>query len=52
MRIARIAFPGAIYDDSVAAQTFADGGTFGYFGKRRGGILENGEKEAPAKEMK
>ena len=51
MRIARIARREAIYDASATAQTFPDGELFD-ISERVGGILENGEKEAPRKEKK
>ena len=51
MWAARIARPGAIYDDSAAAQTFSDGELMNVL-EIGGGILGNEEKEAPEDEEK
>ena len=48
MRIARIARPGEIYDDSAAEQTFSDGAFLEVL-EPCGEIIENGENEVPHK---
>ena len=50
MWIARIARPWAIYDASAAAKTSVGGELSEALELRGGGILENGEKEAPSSE--